>query len=92
MPKQSKNFLNTLAKVYKENSIEAENEDLIPIRSNYLKLLKCITSNEPLIEKNNFEKIKEYVTNLLNLSDDIKIKDFFIIKFILNFLNKEPQN
>ncbi|MCK8827194.1 hypothetical protein MWH25_05500 [Natroniella acetigena] len=92
MPNKSKGFLNTLAKVYEEDSIEAKNEELIPIRSNYLKLLQCIILNKPLVKENKFKKIKKHVINLFNLSKDTKIKDFFIIKFILNFLNKEPQN
>ncbi|MCK8817306.1 hypothetical protein MWH28_08015 [Natroniella sulfidigena] len=92
MQKKSKGFLNTLAKIHDEDFIEAPTQDLISLKSNYLKLLKCITSKEPLVKESRFESIVSYINNLFGFSNNTTIKDFFIIKFILNFLSKEPQN
>ncbi|TDX51391.1 hypothetical protein [Orenia marismortui] len=92
-----RNFISSLEMLYNTEIIKEKDEDKIEIKSFYLEALKNVSSEsyeikdkvESLVDKGKISEIKESMDNN-NLED--KIKSFPVIKFIVDFLEREPQN
>ncbi len=66
------NFLETLELLYGTSPIKEDNDDVIIIRSDYLKALNDLISEEPPVEKGRVESLKEGVQRVKE-----RIKGFF---------------